>query len=310
MDFDIEGDAALVTASSSGLGDAAATALAREDANVVINGRDEDRLDEAVGRLRDETRGGRRPAGRPTDADDVEWLLEAIVEEFGGLDHLVTSAGGPPSGPFLETTDEDWYEAHDLLVMSVVRAVRAAAPHLREDGGGTIVNITSRSVKGAIGSLVLSNAVRLSVVGLEKTLSRELAPGVRCNAVLPGLHETSRIRDLIEQGVERGEYDSYTAGQNGRYDSSGRSPARCINASPRQYTRRGWPPAGRPTPETHRRPDGARPHRRVPLLAEVGVHQRNRDTDREGLGRSNLRDGRPARSRTAALSRPELGDQR
>jgi 3-oxoacyl-[acyl-carrier protein] reductase len=221
MDFDVEGDAVLVTASSSGLGNAAATALAREGADVVLNGRDADRLEEAVETLRGEAAGevvGLE--GDLTDAGDVEALVEGTVEAFGGLDHLVTSAGGPPSGPFLETTDEDWYEAFDLLVMSVVRAVRTAAPHLRADGGGTVVNVTSRSVKEAIDSLVLSNSVRMSVIGLEKTLSRELAPEVRCNAVLPGPHETSRIRDLIEQGVERGEYDSYEEGLAARGESN------------------------------------------------------------------------------------------
>jgi 3-oxoacyl-[acyl-carrier protein] reductase len=221
MDFDLDGDAALVTASSSGLGNAAATALAREGANVALNGRDADRLDEAAEALREEATGeviGLE--GDLTDAADVERLVEGTVEAFGGLDHLVTSAGGPPSGPFLETTDEDWYDAYDLLVMSVVRLAREAEPHLREGDGGSIVNITSRSVKEAIDSLVLSNSVRMGVIGLEKTLSRELAPEVRCNAVLPGPHETSRIRDLIEQGVERGEYDSYDEGLAARGEAN------------------------------------------------------------------------------------------
>ncbi|MEF8841141.1 MAG: SDR family oxidoreductase [Haloarculaceae archaeon] len=212
MDLEIEGDAALVTASSSGLGKASATALAREGANVVINGRDEGRLEAAAEEVR-ETAAGEvvTVPGDLTDPEDTERLVEATVEEFGGLDHLVTSAGGPPSGPFLETTDEDWYDAYDLLVMSVVRLAREAEPHLR-DGNGTIVNITSRSVKEAIDSLVLSNSVRMSVIGLEKTLSKEFAPDVRVNAVLPGTHETPRIEDLVEQAVDRGEYDSYEDG--------------------------------------------------------------------------------------------------
>jgi len=212
MDLEIEGDAALVTASSSGLGKASATALAREGADVVINGRDEERLEAAADEVRESATGEvvTQP-GDLTDPDDTAAMVEATVEAFGGLDHLVTSAGGPPSGPFLETTDEDWYDAYDLLVMSVVRLAREAEPHLR-DGGGTIVNITSRSVKEAIDSLVLSNSVRMSVIGLEKTLSEEFAPDVRCNAVLPGTHETPRIEDLVEQAVERGEHDSYEEG--------------------------------------------------------------------------------------------------
>jgi 3-oxoacyl-[acyl-carrier protein] reductase len=72
--------------------------------------------------------------------------------------------------------------------------------------------ITSRSVKEAIDSLVLSNSVRMAVIGLEKTLSKELAPEVRSNSVLPGPHETSRIEDLVDQAVERGDYEDYEEG--------------------------------------------------------------------------------------------------
>ena len=213
MDLDISGNAALVTASSSGLGKASAKALAREGVNVLINGRSEDRLQEAAREIASVATGEvvAQP-GDLTDPEAIERLVDSTVAEFGGLDHLVTSAGGPPSGPFLETTDEDWYDAYDLLVMSVVRLVRACEEPLRADGGGTIVTITSRSVKEALDALVLSNSVRMSVIGLEKTLSKEFAPEVRANAVLPGAHETARIRELIEQAMERGEYDSYEEG--------------------------------------------------------------------------------------------------
>jgi 3-oxoacyl-[acyl-carrier protein] reductase len=213
MDLQLDGNAALVTASSSGLGKASATALAREGANVVINGRSQESLDEAKAEIETVATGDvvAQP-GDITDPDDLTALVDRTVDEFGGLDHLVTSAGGPPSGAFLDTDDEDWYDAYDLLVMSVVRLAREAAPHLRDGDGGTIVTITSRSVKEAIDSLVLSNSVRMSVIGLEKTLSKEFAPEVRSNAVLPGPHETSRIRDLVNQAVDRGDYDSYEEG--------------------------------------------------------------------------------------------------
>ena len=213
MDLQIEGNAALVTASSGGLGKASATALAREGANVVINGRDEAGLASTREEIEAVATGEVvAHSADLTDADEIAALVEATVDEFGTIDHLVTSAGGPPSGSFLDTDDEDWQHAYDLLVMSVVRLARESHPHLTEGDGGTIVNITSRSVKEAIDSLVLSNSVRMSVIGLEKTLSKELAPEVRCNAVLPGTHETPRIEDLVEQAVERGEYDSYQDG--------------------------------------------------------------------------------------------------
>jgi len=210
MDLGIDGDAALVAASSSGLGRASATALAEEGANVVINGRDEEQLEATAEAIR-EVAGGEVVAqpGDLTDPDDVEALVDRAVEEFGGLDVLVTNAGGPPSGPFEETDDEDWYDAYDLLVMSAVRLVRAAQDHLEADGGGTIVNLTSHSVKEAIDELVLSNSVRMGVIGLEKTLSRELAPDVRTVAVMPGAHSTDRMEYLVQNSVDMGEHDTY-----------------------------------------------------------------------------------------------------
>lgn len=213
MDLEISGNTALITASSSGLGKASALALAREGVNVVINGRNEDRVEQAVQEIRQEARG--KVTGYPgdlTEQTDIEQLVEFTLDTFGGLDHLVTSAGGPPSGPFLETTDEDWYDTYDLLVMSVVRLARICEKPLRSDGGGTIVHITSRSVKEALNNLVLSNSVRMAVIGLEKTLSNEFAPEVRVNSVLPGSHETSRVRYLIEEAVKRGEFEDYEEG--------------------------------------------------------------------------------------------------
>ena len=213
MDLELDGNAALTLASSSGLGYASAEALAREGAHVAICGRDEDRLADARADL--EAVGDGEVLAVQADvtaADDVERLVAETVDAFGGLDHLVTSAGGPPSGPFLDTDDDDWQSAYDLLVMSVVRSTREAYPHLA-DGGGSIVNITSRSVQEVIDGLVLPNSVRRAVIGLMKTQAREFAPDVRVNAVLPGAHETGRIEELIEQSVDRGEFDSYEDGR-------------------------------------------------------------------------------------------------
>lgn len=217
MDLGIADDTAVVAASSSGLGKATATALVREGANVVVNGRDQEKLDATVEEL--QAAGEGEVIGKQadlTDANEIAELVETAVDEFGGLDHLVTNAGGPPSGPFLEMDDEDWYDSFDLLVMSAVRLAREAAPYL-EDGGGTITNITSMTVKEAAGGLILSNSVRMAVIGLEKTLSKELAPDVRVNAVLPGSHETDRTKELVNQGIERGEYEDYESGLEERY---------------------------------------------------------------------------------------------
>lgn len=208
----LEGNAALVAASSSGLGRAAASSLAAAGADVVLNGRDEERLERAVADVGEVGPG--EAVGHAADLTDggaVEALVEATADRFGRLDHLVLNTGDPASGGLFDVTDADWQHAFDLLVMSAVRLSRAAAPHLSE-GGGSIVAITSITVREPVPSLVLSSTVRMGVLGLVKTLARELAPEVRSNAVLPGPVETPALRDIVEQAVERGEYDSYEAG--------------------------------------------------------------------------------------------------
>jgi NAD(P)-dependent dehydrogenase (short-subunit alcohol dehydrogenase family) len=108
--------------------------------------------------------------------------------------------------------DDQWYGAYDTLVMSAVWTTRFAYPYLSESDAGSITAITSRSVREVIDDLVLSNAVRRAVIGLVKTQAREFAPEVRVNAVLPSAHETARMEELIEDGVDRGDYDSYEDG--------------------------------------------------------------------------------------------------
>jgi NAD(P)-dependent dehydrogenase (short-subunit alcohol dehydrogenase family) len=219
MDLGLDGQTAIVTASSSGLGKASATALSREGANVVISGRTPDRLESAAEEIRSHAEG--EVVSVETDITkerDIENLVEATVHEFGGVDHLVTSAGGVPSGPFGDITQEEWYDAYDMLVMSVQRAVTNARPYLEESDAGTITAITSTSVAEPIEGLVLSNAVRRGVIGLVKTLSKELAPEIRSNAVLPGPFQTPRMENLIQASLDRGEIESYEEGLSGWAD--------------------------------------------------------------------------------------------
>jgi NAD(P)-dependent dehydrogenase (short-subunit alcohol dehydrogenase family) len=214
MDLGLDGDAALVTAGSSGLGLASAEALATAGADVAVCGRTPEHLESARESLESLGDGDVLAVEADiTDREQVEAFVDETVDAFDGLDHVVTSAGGPRSGPFLDMDDEDFYHAYDLLVMSVVWTTRAAHPHLAAgDDAGSVVNITSRSVQEVIDGLVLSNSVRRAVIGLMKTQADEFAPDVRVNAVLPGAHETSRITELVEQSVERGEFEDYEAG--------------------------------------------------------------------------------------------------
>lgn len=213
MDLELTGNRALVTASTSGLGLASAQALAAEGVDVAICGRGADRLETAVGEV--ETVAEGEVLGVQADLtsrDEVVTLVAETVDAFGGLDHVVTSAGGPPSTTFEETTTRQWYEAYDQLVMSVVWTLEASLAHLHESDEGSIVCIASRTVREVADGLLLSNAVRRAVIGLVKSVSREFAPEVRVNAVLPGTIETPRIAELIEARVERGTYADYDEG--------------------------------------------------------------------------------------------------
>ncbi|MBV9281476.1 MAG: SDR family oxidoreductase [Chloroflexi bacterium] len=204
MDLGLRDRVAVVAASSDGIGKAVAQTFAREGARVVVNGRREDVLQQTAEAIRSETGAEvEAVAGDMSRAEDCRRLIERTLARFGSLYALVTNAGGPPSRPFEQLGDDDWHAALDLTLMSAVRLTRAALPHLKETQG-SIVNVTSISVKQPIGGLILSNSIRPGVVGLGKTLALELAPaGVRVNDVGPGSIWTARQESLMSARAQR-----------------------------------------------------------------------------------------------------------
>jgi 3-oxoacyl-[acyl-carrier protein] reductase len=210
MDLGLSGKVALVTASSRGLGRACAEVLACEGAKVVINGRRPEELARAAQEIRKAAGAGtvdvHTVSGDVTQALDVGRLYKATLNRFGRLDILVTNAGGPPPGRFVDLDESQWQAALDSTLWPVVRLIRQGLPYLRaahERGGGRIINIVSTSVKQPIPGLVLSNAIRPAVIGLAKTLSTELAPdGILINNICPGSFDTDRIQSLYAARAE------------------------------------------------------------------------------------------------------------
>jgi 3-oxoacyl-[acyl-carrier protein] reductase len=178
--------------------------FAQEGARVVINGRHADSLRETADAIKQET--GAQVHAVTSDvatAEGCQQLIREAVQAFGQIDALVVNAGGPPSKSFTDLTDEDWEAGFQLTLMSAVRLIRAALPHLQERQG-SIVAITSTSVKQPIPGLMLSNSLRPGVVGLGKTLAEELAEkGVRFNDVGPGATWTGRQEYLVRARAER-----------------------------------------------------------------------------------------------------------
>ena len=111
----------------------------------------------------------------------------------------MVNAGGPPPGKFMEFTDENWQAAFDMNLMSAVRMIREVIPSMESRGGGSILTVTSSSVKEPIDVLILSNVMRSGVTSLVKSLSLQLAPkNIRVNNLMPGRIDTDRVRSIDE----------------------------------------------------------------------------------------------------------------
>lgn len=198
MDLQLSGKVALVTAASKGLGKATAKQFAREGAKVAICARSEI-VDKAAVEIANET-GVEVLAIRAdlTHQEDIEQVIQATVEKFGGLDILVTNTGGPRAGTFDDIDLSAWESSVNLILLSAVRLIKLALPHLRKSSAPAILTITSSSTKQPVQNLILSNSIRLSVIGLTKTLSRELGnDNIRVNSILPGWTYTERVEELI-----------------------------------------------------------------------------------------------------------------
>lgn len=196
MDLGLAGRTAFVAAASRGLGRAIALQFAAEGCDVGLCARHPGALEDVAKLIRGH---GQRAVATPADVTDqaaVSAAIERTVAETGRLDALVISAGGPTPGSFDTAGDAAWREAVDLLLLSAVHLVRAALPALTLSDAASILFISSSSIRQPIPGLLLSNSVRAAVAGLAKTLSTELAPGVRVNTIMPGRIRTGRTETL------------------------------------------------------------------------------------------------------------------
>ncbi len=201
MDLGLKDKIAIVTASSKGLGKACAVGLAREGAKVVICARNLTDLEKAKAEIENSSNNDVLAVQADvTNYDDIKKLVNSTVEKFGTIHILVTNAGGPPAGYFESFSDEDWNNAFNLNFMSTVRLIREVLPFMKSQRWGRIINITSVTVKQPIDNLILSNSIRMSVLGLSKTLALQLAKyNILINNVAPGYTLTDRVKFILEQ---------------------------------------------------------------------------------------------------------------
>lgn len=201
MDLGLKGKKAFIMASSKGLGKGVALELAKEGADVLICGRNEKSLKKATEEIKALNKGKvDYVVGDVSSPTDRAYILEFIKTDFGSIDILVTNSGGPPTGLLEEHSLEQWETAYRNLLESAVGILKGVLPEMKQQKWGRIISITSQAVKQPVKNLVLSNAVRASVVGLVKTLANELGQyNITVNNVMPGYTETERLQQLIAQ---------------------------------------------------------------------------------------------------------------
>lgn len=205
MDLNIKGKVFLVAASSKGLGFGIARELAINGATVCIASRNREHVEAAAQQLREETKATvLASVFDAADAGSIKSWIDEVIQAFEHIDGLLVNAGGPPPGNFDDFSDEDWHTAYNLTLMSSVRLIRNVLPHLRSGGGGSILTITSLSVKEPIKGLLLSNVFRSGVVSLVKSLANELADeNIRVNNLIPGRFDTDRVKALDKNLSEK-----------------------------------------------------------------------------------------------------------
>ena len=194
MDLGITGRLYVVTGATSGFGKAIADCLIAEGAKVIINARGEERLNEIK---------AIHPEQIEIIAGDIttDATISALINKIGDrqLDGALINAGGPPAKSFISTELGDWDNAYKNILRWKVKLTKALLPKFIEQSYGRFVYIESASVKQPIENLVLSNSLRLAVVGFVKTMSLEIAAdGVTCNIIAPGYHSTPAMEHLFE----------------------------------------------------------------------------------------------------------------
>lgn len=205
MDLSLKDKVIMVAGSSQGLGYGIAEALAADGAKLSIASRNETNIKATAEKLADtyscETLACTFDASSP---ESIEAWTAKTLEKYGRIDGLVVNAGGPPPGKFDNFEDSDWEAAFNLTLMSSVRMIRAVLPQMRKQQSGSILTITSTSVKEPIDVLLLSNVFRSGVVSLVKSLSTDLASeGIRVNNLVPGRMDTDRIKKIDSALAER-----------------------------------------------------------------------------------------------------------
>ncbi|MEK3734961.1 SDR family oxidoreductase [Paenibacillus sp. FSL M8-0334] len=198
MDLGLAGKTVLITGGSKGIGLETAVTFAAEGAKVAISARNEEQLRTAALHIQQST------------GSTVLTIVAETAERYGQLDIVVNNAGTAAAGPFEHISDEQWMSDLDLKLLAAIRVSRAALPHLRQAGGGSIINITTSWAKTPPASSMPSSVSRAAGQALTKAMSRDLASdGIRVNTVCIGTIRSGQLEERWKREAPHLSWEAY-----------------------------------------------------------------------------------------------------
>ena len=203
MDLNLKDKIALICGASRGLGYAVAKELSKEGATTIICSSNEQRINQASQQIQQDT--GAKVLPYKSDLRDnmqIDALVDFALSNFNNIDILVNNTGGPPAGYFMDFTENEWLAAYQSTFLSAIYLTKQLLPEMVEQHWGRIINLTSISVKQPIDNLILSNSIRMAIIGWAKTLSNQYAKeGITINNIATGYMLTERVKNLAENAA-------------------------------------------------------------------------------------------------------------
>lgn len=213
MNLGLLGKTAVITGGSRGIGFATAKQLVIEGANVVICGRQEDTLMEAANKIEKET--GQRVLAIVADVTrkaDCEKLIMSAVTKFKRIDFLVNNAGISSTNAFMDIQTEQWEQDLNLKLFGAINCSKAAVPHMKERGSGSIVNVTAISGKAPFKHSMPTSVSRAAGLALTNTMSKDLGEyGIRVNSVCIGLIRSAQVERKWKKEASHLTWEEYSA---------------------------------------------------------------------------------------------------